>query len=112
SVGKLLGQRFNLYWISDVSACAVGFNVADGVGFHAGGRQSVKNHAGLSMNAGSDETGFGPAVVVGGRAADQSINMVIVSKRIFQAFQGQHAGAAAEDSPLGLPVESATMAIG
>ena len=101
------GQCRHLDRVAQRGGRAVGFDVADGVGAHPGIGLRRQDDGGLSVDAGRGEAGFGRAVVVGGRAFDDGVNVVSVCEGVAQSLEQHHSGAIAEHGAFAGGIECA-----
>src|SRR5205085_2304506 len=106
-----LRQRGDLDRVANRRAGAVRLDVVDAGRLDARHGQRLDRGTGLAVDAGREVARLAAAVVVDGRAADQRVDVVAVTQRVFRAAQHHHADAAAEERALGRIVEGAAMAV-
>src|SRR5579885_2439847 len=105
------GQGSDFDGITQFSGGAVGFDIIDALSIEPGLLEGGDDHFSLSSDAGSGITDLESAIVVDGRAFNDSINGIAVSDGIGEAFEHDDADAIAEGAAVSIGVEGAAMSI-
>ena len=105
------GERLDLHRVAQGGAGAVGLDVADRLGGHAGHRQRLGDHRRLPLDARRGEADLERAVVVDRRAEDHRAYAVAVGQGVLQPAEHHHAGARGEDGARRLGVERPAVAV-
>ena len=109
---KDLGQGLDLDGIAQHGARAVGLDVGDGGWVHPGQHLGRGDGLGLAVHAGRGVAHLAGAVVVDGRAPNESVNHVPILQCVLQTLEHDEAHALARDRALGVGGEGAAMAVG
>ena len=98
------GRGRDLDRVADDRSGAVGLEVLDVVGGHAGVEAGRADHRGLAGARGRHQIAAPPAVVVDRRTQDQRVDRITVAPRGAPRLERDHAHAVAPDDPVGARV--------
>ncbi len=87
-------------------------DIADVVGRHAGGGQSLRDHVDLAVAAGCGITGPPGAAAVDRGAQDHAVDVVAVPQRVGQPLERHDTDAIADDRAVRPGVQTPALAVG
>ena len=105
------GEPGDFDWVAEGGAGAVGLDIADGFRRDAGAGHGGGDDFGLGCGAG-DGVAVGLAAVVGGPAADDGVDVVVVDQGLGEGFEDDGADAFAGDVAVAAFGEAAAFAVG
>ncbi len=104
-------QRIELDRVTLLGAGAVGLDIGDALGVHAGRGMGGADHRRLPLGTRRGEADLAVAVVVDRRAADHRVDVISIGEGPGQRLEQDGAAAVAENRPVGPGVEGAAMAV-
>ncbi len=108
---KYLCERSHLNRISERRAGTVRFDVADALDIYIGHGQCRGNSGGLSCDGGRGVADFISAIVIGGKTANDSVDLVAIGERRIISLQNDEARAVSTNGSTRQSVKGAAMAI-